>query len=73
MHRVLFETPIEFFPFVGKISDNIFLLWGDFGFLLGENVYFSFTSQYWEYAVNFAQVIPKVGNNMGTFPKLFPI
>ena len=71
MHGELFETPIEFFPFMEKIWDKIFLFWGDFGFLLGKHVYFSFTSQYWEYAVNFSPTYSR--NNMGAFPKLFPI
>ena len=76
----------EIFPFMGKIWNRKFLFWEDFGFLLGKKVYFSFTSQYWEYVVNaspsysqsweqygnISEVIPNRVNYGGTFPQVIP-
>ena len=75
------------FPTHGKKVGNEIPFFGvNFGFLMGKNVYFSFTSQYWEYAVNVfpsysqsweqyensSQVISNVVNYVGTFPQDIP-
>ena len=76
----------EIFPLMGKNWDKKLLLGGNFGFLLGKNIYFPFTSQYWEYAVNVfpsytqsweqygksSQFIPNIVNYGGTFPQVIP-
>ena len=76
----------EIFPLMGKSCNKKLLLGENFGFLLGKNVYFPFTSQYWEYAVNVfpsytqsweqygksSQFIPNIVNYGGTFPQVIP-
>jgi len=76
----------EIFPLMGNNWDKKLLFGENFGFLLGKNVYFSFTSQCWEYAVNVfpsysqsweqygnsSQVIPNIVNYGGTFPQVIP-
>ena len=71
---------------MGNNWDKKLLFGENFGFLLGKNVYFSFTSQYWEYAVNVfpsysqsweqygnsSQVIPNIVNYGGTFIQVIP-
>ena len=74
------------FPTHGKKLGQEITFGENFGFLLGKNVYFSFTSQYWEHAVNVfpsytqsweqygksSQFIPNIVNYGGTFPQVIP-